>query len=153
MYTILQKLDNIERALHHYDETRHVSLDNISYRSATVSQMNVQQFMDLILNFLQSFNHLLWQDGDRNMSFSLNELSISLRCNGREPNFYMNASRKKSDDRRCNVSDSILIPQDLNDMNEENMKGMVVTIVKTIYKLYPDDKERLQAEVDRLSVW
>jgi hypothetical protein len=34
MYLILQKLDNIERALHRYDETRQVSFDTVPYRAA-----------------------------------------------------------------------------------------------------------------------
>eukprot|EP00966_Prymnesium_polylepis_P228404 5286343-Prymnesium_polylepis.1 len=60
----------------------------------------------------------------------------------------MNASRKTTDNQRCNVTDSISIPEDLGNIHD--IRSLADSLVTQVYKLYPDDKERLQTEVRRL---
>eukprot|EP00966_Prymnesium_polylepis_P027896 644947-Prymnesium_polylepis.1 len=88
MYLILQKLDNIERALHRYDETRQVSFDTVL-----------------------KFCRLLWtgRPGRKTVSFSFNDINLDLISHN-EAQCRVNASRKKEDGNICTATLNIDIP-------------------------------------------
>jgi|EP00966_Prymnesium_polylepis_P299275 hypothetical protein len=103
MYTILQKLDNIERALHRYDEARQVSLDTVPYRAtgdtSTVDHDEYMQeifksFLMFVLENPKDTTRVSLSDGDFNLSFVSDSATKK---------FNMNASNKK-DDQLCTVT-------------------------------------------------
>ena len=107
MYTILQKLDNIERALHRYDETRQVSFDTVPYRAATqytLPAIDVARFFDALFHFVFSLLRLIEMGGDTYTRFSYNEINVSLTCKGNESKFRMNATRKKTDNQETKMA-------------------------------------------------
>jgi hypothetical protein len=112
MYTILEKLDNIERALHRYDETRQVSFDTVPYRAAAgnLGFSTADYFNITVQNLTLNFCRLLWtgQHVRKTVSFSFNDLNLDFSHHN-EPQFRVNAIRKK-DDNRCTATFNIDIP-------------------------------------------
>jgi hypothetical protein len=100
MYTILQKLDNIERALHRF-ETRQKSIDTVPYRSADVTDI----FKQTIQAFLLSFFRIIWyapeNSSRKSLSLSIQSINISLVTQDSKTEYHVNVTRKKDDGNIC----------------------------------------------------
>jgi hypothetical protein len=123
MYTILQKLNNIERALHRYDEMRH-SIQSpyragagfgIRYSHLTVLELDLvliqPNFGTTVRNLVHSFCKLIWSgaSGTKTVSLSVSDFKLDLSFHD-GAQFRANASRKKHNGTLCTATINIDVP-------------------------------------------
>jgi hypothetical protein len=138
MYTILQKLDNIECAIDRYDETKRISFDTVPYRSAAAGLgVDLAKLEMIIDGFLQSFVKLVRNESGndrKRISVSHNKFDLNL-IYASETQFRMNASRKQTDSLRYIVTETYNLPE------AEKMSDTAKQIVGTLNELWFEEKQ------------
>eukprot|EP00966_Prymnesium_polylepis_P299274 6915511-Prymnesium_polylepis.1 len=138
MYTILQKLDNIECAIDRYDETKRISFDTVPCRSAAAGLgVDLAKLEMIIDGFLQSFVKLVRNESGndrKRISVSHNKFDLNL-IYASETQFRMNASRKQTDSLRYIVTETYNLPE------AEKMSDTAKQTVGTLNELWFEEKQ------------